>query len=194
MVSINIEYSLSAHPNTVFPTYPLTQTSLYTRSHVPSHYLPHAFVRHPFEERLDLSMASTLLPPRPPSICPSCWDGPFAARLGFLGKPLLADRTEDKSVEAGGYKYTITPEKLTLQAKFGCTWCMFLVRCIREMNKADDLKKSEHTLCIRVGRKGDSRILSVSVNNVETKRPGYIATTTPGAYSGHQMESWSRRY
>ena len=151
-------------------------------------------LRHPIDAPLSIhqplraasispGMASMTLPPRPSSICPSCWNGPFAARLGLFGNPIVG--------LTGGYEYTISAAKLLLRAEFGCMWCIFLVKCIREMNRTDDLKESEDTLCIRAGRKGHNQILSVSVDNVPTNKSGYIVTTTPGAFSGNRVLSVS---
>ncbi|KAI0825323.1 heterokaryon incompatibility protein-domain-containing protein [Trametes gibbosa] len=55
------------------------------------------------------------LPPKPSTVCASCWTGPFARRLGFLG------------YTTGGYWYTSSRERLRAGAATGCLWCQLVL-------------------------------------------------------------------
>ncbi|KAH9849447.1 heterokaryon incompatibility protein-domain-containing protein [Lenzites betulinus] len=71
------------------------------------------------------------LPPRPASLCQSCWEGPFAQHLALLAPPLARNWTgvgEGWAVEtAGRYAYTTTWAKLAARARAGCAWCKLLL-------------------------------------------------------------------
>ncbi|KAH9850577.1 heterokaryon incompatibility protein-domain-containing protein [Lenzites betulinus] len=55
------------------------------------------------------------LPPKPSTVCESCWTGPFARRLGFLG------------YTTGGFWYTSSRERLKASAAAGCLWCQLVL-------------------------------------------------------------------
>ncbi|KAI0333432.1 HET-domain-containing protein [Cubamyces sp. BRFM 1775] len=124
------------------------------------------------------------LPTRPTSICPSCWEGPFAAQLGLLGQPLHARWDSNKKAEAnwtGGYMYTTSPLALLFRSGLGCKWCEFLVRRLREReNKSrNNWWATRYTLKVRIGRKDTEWILRVIVNDAETYKEGYAVSTSP---------------
>ena len=66
----------------------------------------------------DRAQIQLKLPPTPPSICRSCWEGVFSAHLGLF-KPDHEDNL--------GYSYTTTWTELETNASSGCRWCRFLL-------------------------------------------------------------------
>ncbi len=66
------------------------------------------------------------LPPRPPSVCRACWEGPFAVHLELFkqrGRPAGYSRE---------YSYSTSCSKLQLGASNGCLWCRFILAVVLE--------------------------------------------------------------
>ncbi|EIW52255.1 HET-domain-containing protein [Trametes versicolor FP-101664 SS1] len=63
------------------------------------------------------------LPPKPPSVCETCWKGPLAAQLGLLTTPVTLN--EERIV--GGYSYSISGLELEHGSASGCALCTFLL-------------------------------------------------------------------
>ncbi|KAI0655283.1 heterokaryon incompatibility protein-domain-containing protein [Cubamyces menziesii] len=113
-----------------------------------------------------------LLPPRPSSICSTCWNGPLRERLGLSGQPI--ERSWDFSIPAhsctGGFAYDISSEDLLSGTSSRCKWCLFVVKhCPKEA-----LRLPAQMMRIRVGntRQGDFVVI---INNVEV-RNGFVYT------------------
>ncbi|KAH9849434.1 heterokaryon incompatibility protein-domain-containing protein [Lenzites betulinus] len=70
------------------------------------------------------------LPPRPPSVCQPCWEGPFAAHLGLFSPPLHYRGR-------GGYSYTTSLAALEARAAEGCSWCSLLLSLRTSMLDVD---------------------------------------------------------
>ncbi|KAH9887684.1 heterokaryon incompatibility protein-domain-containing protein [Cubamyces lactineus] len=86
----------------------------------------------------------------PSSICPPCWRGPIAARMGTLESPVI-DTTSHVGLGsewAGGYVYDVSPAALLCRASFGCKWCLFLLKRCREQQL---IKWPTRSLRVRVG-------------------------------------------
>ncbi|KAL1937517.1 hypothetical protein VTO73DRAFT_13103 [Trametes versicolor] len=63
------------------------------------------------------------LPPKPPSVCETCWKGPLAAQLGLLTTPITLN--EERIV--GGYSYSVSGLELEHGSATGCALCTFLL-------------------------------------------------------------------
>ncbi|EIW52284.1 HET-domain-containing protein [Trametes versicolor FP-101664 SS1] len=66
------------------------------------------------------------LPPRPPSVCDTCWKGPFAAHFGLpCASPQDGQwyRTWPEEIS-----YSTSKATLASRADAGCVWCQFLLR------------------------------------------------------------------
>ncbi|KAI0333428.1 HET-domain-containing protein [Cubamyces sp. BRFM 1775] len=114
-------------------------------------------------------------PPRPSSICPACWRGPFAAQLGLLGHPLEKNSQWSKGAWdtswTGGYTYTITPAALLFRAAFGCKWCLLLVKDFRRKGASkleENWWPTRRALCIRIGRTQAEWSVRIVVNNTRS--------------------------
>ncbi|KAI0639274.1 heterokaryon incompatibility protein-domain-containing protein [Trametes polyzona] len=109
------------------------------------------------------------LPPRPSSICRSCWRGLFAAQLGILAEPIRErDTVTPRSPAAhhrppysGGYAYSLTERTLRHRATRGCLWCRHLAELF------DPSELTDRPLHIRVGRPPYSRYTPEGAQVVE---------------------------
>lgn len=99
----------------------------------------------------NVSRLWSTLPPKPPSICIDCWEGPFAARLGLFYKPVRATRGT-----SGGYTYSTSYAQLECRADFGCMWCRFLLTHLKVVTEFD-VESYESRLKITLGRPGWAR-------------------------------------
>ena len=89
------------------------------------------------ESRVD----DVVLPPKPSSLCESCWDGPFAMRLGIPCGPLQEGKLRRQWPRS--YWYTTSAAELERRAVSGCMWCTFL-HALQAMPQ-DDESPSEQT-------------------------------------------------
>ncbi|OJT13915.1 hypothetical protein TRAPUB_9536 [Trametes pubescens] len=65
----------------------------------------------------------TPLPPKPFSVCQSCWEGPFAIQLGLASREVSeSNKQRDRSCS-----YLTFFEKLQTRALAGCVWCQLLI-------------------------------------------------------------------
>ncbi|KAL1946189.1 hypothetical protein VTO73DRAFT_15316 [Trametes versicolor] len=71
---------------------------------------------------------NSCLPLRPPSVCTTCWEGPFTMHLAI---PLMSPRNRQwyrrwpKEVS-----YETSMELLQSRANAGCVWCHFILQCL----------------------------------------------------------------
>lgn len=74
---------------------------------------------------LEDSVENSCLPPRPPTVCDACWEGPFAMHFGlFLVSPRSGQwyRRWPKKIS-----YVTTWAKLETRADAGCVWCRLVL-------------------------------------------------------------------
>ena len=91
------------------------------------------------------------LPPRPPKICDTAWEGVIASQYGLFHDPVDYDWDEDGNIcWTGGYEYTVSSVEWLKCAQAGCPWCRFLAKTF-----LGKLKRSPQwpfdTMHIRVG-------------------------------------------
>lgn len=71
------------------------------------------------------SVDGRILPPRPPTVCEGCWEGPFAMNLGLPCVSMPDGRPYRNWPRS--YAYSISPTELKSRANAGCVWCRLLV-------------------------------------------------------------------
>lgn len=93
------------------------------------------------------------LPPRPPTICQVCWEGPFAAHLGLFAPRTPLPDLHKNAWCTDGYSYSTSWAELQSRADAGCTWCRFLF----EMRTGSDMPsgRAEGPLKVTVGESID---------------------------------------
>ncbi|KAI0653368.1 hypothetical protein C8Q70DRAFT_1036410 [Cubamyces menziesii] len=69
------------------------------------------------------------LPPRPPKICDTAWEGVIASQYGLSCDRVKEDWDEDGNRQwTGGYEYTVSSVEWLRCAQVGCPWCRFLAK------------------------------------------------------------------
>lgn len=79
------------------------------------------------------------LPPKPPDICQHCWEGPFAAHLGFCDAPMEEVYDDMGGRLIGGYRYWTSEAQMVPD---DCMWCRLLTRLLRSLSFQEDLSRS----------------------------------------------------
>ncbi|KAH9846406.1 heterokaryon incompatibility protein-domain-containing protein [Lenzites betulinus] len=71
----------------------------------------------------DCRLAGYTLPPKPDTLCASCWEGPFGAHAAWLCD--VADEIQDASSPSAlkSYSYRTSKGDLESRARMGCAWC-----------------------------------------------------------------------
>ncbi|KAH9889794.1 heterokaryon incompatibility protein-domain-containing protein [Cubamyces lactineus] len=93
------------------------------------------------------------LPPRPPMICSTAWEGVFAARFGLFCEQVQSHRNEKGNTYwTGGYEYTISAKLWLMCAHFRCLWCRFLARQFLQDLKARSRERLVDNVHVRIGR------------------------------------------
>lgn len=72
------------------------------------------------------SVENSCLPPRPPSVCEECWEGPFAMHFGIPLVSLRSGKWYRRWPEEISYSTSLT--KLESRADAGCAWCRLIYR------------------------------------------------------------------
>lgn len=74
------------------------------------------------EERVD----GRTLPPRPSTVCQTCWEGPFAIQFGL---PCPVSNQKEQNLQALGSSYWSSTSFTDLKnrAIAGCVWCQFML-------------------------------------------------------------------
>lgn len=67
-----------------------------------------------------------VLPLRPPSVCESCWRGPFSVHLGLFHAPIKRERDEQHLPFVGGHSYYASKTQVEHRAAAGCIWCTLI--------------------------------------------------------------------
>ncbi|KAI0629943.1 heterokaryon incompatibility protein-domain-containing protein [Trametes polyzona] len=98
------------------------------------------------------------LPQRPPSLCRSCWRGPFASSLGIDG-PVSYD--SDRMTHTGGYAYSVTLSVLEFRANSGCVWCRFIfdLHASRDEDRRNSHRRKGHPARLHVRIGGDQYVI-----------------------------------
>lgn len=140
------------------------------------------------EDRVD----GLALPPKPASICQSCWEGHFSCQLWLpvpamstLGRPWLKDRWKYC------YSYSTTLAELRSRAIVGCVWCQLLlvVTMHSQMDGTDTSADAEHPLDIMVHCSGLNgtligpeliQVLDMEINSEEFPNLSTLVHTSPG--------------
>ncbi|KAJ8489922.1 hypothetical protein ONZ51_g2650 [Trametes cubensis] len=131
------------------------------------------------------------LPPRPPTICATAWEGVVAAQFGLFNDPInwgfIWDGDEPRM---GGYEYTISLVVWMKCAKAGCSWCRFLAGQFMDDLKGDLDKWPSPEVQICVGRtalQGDPwSVMAIIVNGIQKE---FRLFTT----EGHPAARWIKK-
>ncbi|KAI0325396.1 HET-domain-containing protein [Cubamyces sp. BRFM 1775] len=98
----------------------------------------------------DCPASQKALPPRPPTICKTAWEGVFAKQFGLSCEVLRLDH--EKQEWTGGYQYKISSVVLLEEcAQSGCLWCLFLAKRFLTRLGAFSHKRPVYSVHIRVG-------------------------------------------
>lgn len=119
------------------------------------------------------------LPPKPPSVCETCWKGPLAAQLGLLATPVMLD--EERII--GGYSYSISGLELEHGSASGCALCTFLLG--HGVPSRDARQQAVDQVKITLGSKGvpfcipaKAQELNVVVNDEISVFEGLVHTSS----------------
>ncbi|KAI0657899.1 heterokaryon incompatibility protein-domain-containing protein [Cubamyces menziesii] len=104
----------------------------------------------------------TEIPPVPPNICASAWEGVFAAQFGLSLDPVQSRQRRSSlqwmrtgSSWTGGFVYTVSPVALFKCANSGCRWCGIVAKLFpkkfRESPRRFKVPAHRATASVRVG-------------------------------------------
>ncbi|KAI0323737.1 hypothetical protein GY45DRAFT_533846 [Cubamyces sp. BRFM 1775] len=126
-----------------------------------------------------------VLPPRPPNICATAWEGVVASQYGLLCAVLNERRdTQDRKYWVGGYGYTISLVTWVKCAQSGCVWCGFLANHFLPNSREWLNQRLMDKWRIQVGRPGTRR------NQIEIIIKGHHETFELSTTEGDPAAAW----